>query len=220
MLEEMKNGMEDNSRQDNNGNQESKDVQKTKDAQEVNETQETEAGQPVIAASKIKDIKEKRLIIARYFIKVSNNGKKFGEKDIYCMWNNYFPNDFRVGKGQRLKLQKRRGYLALALPSCKGVLEGEVKTYANLWSRSKSWVFKYVRAHTLDECGKDLGKLRREQERALKSACKHIGYGAKMCQQPKSRLAEYHIFTEGVCRNGSFSSVMEEVERVKRGQGK
>ncbi len=217
MLEEMKNGMEDNSRQGNKGNQESKDVQKIKDAQELNETQETKAGQPATAAKEIRDIKEKKLVIARYFIKLGNNGKKFGERDIFRMWNNYFPDDFRVGSGKRLKLQKRKGYLTLALPNCKGVPEGMVKTYANLWRRSKSWVFIYAHAHTLEECDKDLGKLRREQERALKSACKYIGYGAKLCRQPKSRLAEYRIFTKGLCIGGSFSNVMEEVGENPKG---
>lgn len=189
-----------------------------KDTREVNETQEIEAGHPVIATRKIKDMKEKGLIIARYFIRRGDDGKKFGERDMFCMWSNYFPDDFRVGRGQRLKLQKRKGYLTLALPNCKSVPEGVIKAYANLWCRNKSWVFKYVHAHTLEECDKDIDKLRREQERALKSACKQIGYGAKLCQRPKSRLAEYHIFTKEVCMGGSFSSVMEYAKGDKREQ--
>ena len=187
-----------------------------RDAREVNETQEIEAGQPLNTTGKIKDIKEKRLVIARYFIRRGDNGKKFGERDMFCMWSNYFPDDFRAGKGQRLKLQKRKGHLTLALPNCKSVPEGVVKTYANLWCRNKSWVFKYAHAHTLDECDRDIDKLRREQEGALKSACKQVGYGAKLCQRPKSKLAEYHIFTKRLCMDGSFSDVMEYVGGGRR----
>lgn len=69
-----------------------------RDAREVNETQEIEAGQPLNTTGKIKDIKEKRLVIARYFIRRGDNGKKFGERDMFCMWSNYFPDDFRAGK--------------------------------------------------------------------------------------------------------------------------
>lgn len=190
-------------------------LEEVKTEMEAKNSQETKSGQTATAAKEIRDIKEKKLVIARYFIKLGNNGKKFGERDIFRMWNNYFPDDFRVGSGKRLKLQKRKGYLTLALPNCKGVPEGMVKTYANLWRRSKSWVFKYAHAHTLEECDKDLGKLRREQERALKSACKYIGYGAKLCRQPKHKLADYHIFTKGLYRDGSFSNAMDHVKGIQ-----
>lgn len=51
----------------------------------------------------IDDYKEKRLIIARYFILKKNTGESFTEKDVFCIWKNYFPKDYSISKHRTFK---------------------------------------------------------------------------------------------------------------------
>lgn len=61
----------------------------------------------------IESNKEKKLIIARYFIKEKEKGNKFDEQDIFNMWNNYFSSDFRISKTGKLKIVNHGTYYKL-----------------------------------------------------------------------------------------------------------
>lgn len=165
----------------------------------------------LIMTIEIKNANEKKLIIARYFICQKENNKTFKERDIYYMWNNYFPSDFRISKNRKFKLIEGKFWGHLELPNKKDVSEDIIKKYSNKWKRYYSWIINYVRNHDIKKCDLDLYNLRHGKLREMRSMCRHIKYGAKLCNEPKNRLSTYIVFKDDFHKNGSCDTVMDYV---------
>lgn len=177
----------------------------TKEIKEIHECME---------GAECRCIKEKKLVMARHFIRLGNKGIAFDGEDILRVWGRCFPDDF-MAWGQKMELQYRDGNLILAQPK---MSEDGAKSYTSKWDGYISWVVQYAGSHTLAECDRDIDKLRRKQERALKSACKYIRCmkcGAKLGRQPKNKLAVYHILAKGFHKSGNFSGMMGYVEKLR-----
>lgn len=143
--------------------------------------------------TEIRDMHEKQMVIARQIIKRKNRGEDYREDDVPHLWGNYFPGDIKM----------------------KDVKKDVLESCSGLWQECFSWINNYVKGHTLDECDKDLDRLRHQQERTLKNACKHTRYKAKMFRQDKNRLAGYCVLRKGGCKSGSFEGVMWYIKQVK-----
>lgn len=107
-------------------------------------------------------LKEKKLVIARHFIRLCDKGREFAGEDILRMWGRCFPDDF-MAWGQKMELQYRDGNLILAQPK---MSEDGARSYTSKWDKYISWVVQYAGTHTLAGCDRDIDKLRRKQERA------------------------------------------------------
>ena len=163
----------------------------------------------------IKNLKEKRLIIARYFINKKNSGKEFDEKDIFYMWNNYFPSDFRVSMHQKLKLQIKDGKSKLIFPYDTKISADIINGYSQIWNEICHRINGYVRDYTLEKCDADLTKLRHRHARKIKNHCENIKYGAKLTNEPKNKLSTYVFFQKNFSRSGNYEQVLAWVQDIK-----
>ena len=164
------------------------------------------------------DLIEKRLIIARYFINQKNNDKEFCEKDIYYMWNNYFPSDFRISKNRKLKLKEGKHYSQLVLlEHSANIDENLIKNYSNKWQKNYCWILKYVKNHSLKECDTEILNHRKEQYKELIRTFKPLKYYVKNTSAKPSdcRVATYNIFKGNTNRSGSFDSLMKYADGIK-----
>lgn len=171
-----------------------------------------------LRGKQLPDLFEKRFIIARYFINQKNNGKEFQEKDIYYMWNNYFPSDFRISNKRKLKLQGGKFYSKLVLlENAANIEQSLIDNYNNKWKKIYCWIREYVKSHTLEECDAELSKLRKEQRKELIRVYKPLKFYVRNTTAKASdpKVATYHIFHGNKSRSGGYASLMEYAETLR-----
>jgi hypothetical protein len=166
---------------------------------------------------KIKNLEEKRLIVARYFILQKNKQKEFTEHDVYYMWNNYFPSDFRTSKNHKFKLHIKDGKSHLTF-AYNDISKEQLAEYTQIWHNIYYWFGLYVENHTLEVCDKDIAKIRRKHENYLKCQAKSIWHGAKMVRATVHKPASYTYFKKGFSRCGDYEQVLEWIEEIKEEQ--
>lgn len=83
------------------------------------------------------------------------------------------------------------------------------------------WMRKFINSNGIKSCNEKLLRIRKNGERNLKNKGISVGYGAKLVEQPKDRLATYNIFTKGKKYSGNYSSLsrrMGQFPKKKRGR--
>lgn len=178
-----------------------------------------------IQGNSFSDYDEKKLIVARYFIKEKNAGRKFEGKDIFYMWNNYFPKDFRLGKKQKFKIKKVKGknHSKFVL-SCDKPEVGKkiIRNYQNKWENIYKWIEKYIQNHTLESCDNDIVGLRNKNYKKLIHIYKPLSFYVTYNKNKKvsdSTLTQYIIKSKDNNRNGSYSSLVDYAENYKQIKG-
>lgn len=175
-------------------------------------------GNQSLGNNMLPDLYEKRLIIARYFINQKNSNKEFGEKEIYYMWNNYFPSDFRISKNKKLKLQLGKVYSKLVLlEDSADVSEKLINNYSNKWEKIHSWIVRYIKSHNLNDCDNDMIMLRHNQYKLLIKAYKPLGYYVRDTKEKSSshRVSTYEVLQKQKSRSGSYAYLIKYLENYK-----
>lgn len=171
-----------------------------------------------LRGKELSDLYEKRLLIARYFIKLKDADKEFTEKDMYHMWNNYFPNDFKISPKRRFKLQERKFYSCLVLENTKSVSDEIIKNYNNKWKSIYKFLRNYIKEHSLSNCDKDIIGLRSKNRRQLIKIFKSLGYFVADTTEKLSdpRLAVYHLYSGKTKYNGCYGKLLEYADSVRK----
>lgn len=161
----------------------------------------------------IESNKEKKLLIARYFIKEKDKGNGFDEQDIFHMWNNYFPNDFRFSRNRKLKIVKYGTYYKLEPEAVwPEVKKEDINSFNNRFEKISKWILRYVRMSDLDKVDTDILRQRRHQLKVLKKYYKPMHYAVVLPDKVAcnmKRQAEYVLFNRGFQKSGYFSKLME-----------
>lgn len=160
---------------------------------------------------------EKKLIVARYFIKEKDKGNSFDELGIYNIWTNCFPKDFRLSKNQKFKL-KNDGNCNLILVGNKTNVPNKVITnYSSKWRKAHNWIIHYVEEHTLEDCNKDLERVRADNLHNLIKIYKPLNYYVKQGTMGVSHLhlVSYHIFQDSKQYSGTFDDVVEYSKTIR-----
>lgn len=171
-----------------------------------------------LRGKELSDLYEKRLLIARYFIKLKEADKEFSEKDMYHMWNNYFRHDFKISPKRRFKLQEGKFYSCLVLENSKNVSDEIIKSYNNKWKKIYKFLRNYVKEHSLSKCDKDIMGLRNENCRQLIKIFKPLGYFVADATEKLSdpRLAVYHLYSGKTKYNGCYSKLLEYADSIRK----
>lgn len=161
----------------------------------------------------IESNKEKKLLIARYFIKEKDKGNKFDERDIFYMWNNYFPSDFRISKTRKLKIVSHGTYYKLEPEKdWPDVKQEDVNSFNNRFEKISKWILLYVNMSDLDKVDTDILRQRRHQLKVLRKYYKPMHYAVELSDKVAcnmKRQAEYLLFNRGFIKSGYFSKLME-----------
>ena len=78
------------------------------------------------------------------------------------------------------------------------------------------WVRNYMVNMDVKGCNMKLEKLRRQGEKTLRTKAKNIGYGAKLDESPKNKLATYSIFTKGKKYSGNYQKLCRRIGTLKK----
>ncbi len=78
------------------------------------------------------------------------------------------------------------------------------------------WMRKFINGNNVKSCNEQLARLRRKGERNLKSKGEHVGYGAKLVEEPKDTLATYNIFTKGKKYSGNYMALCQRIGRMPK----
>ena len=77
------------------------------------------------------------------------------------------------------------------------------------------WMAKFIHSNNVKSCNAVLARVRNKQEKILRTKCKDIGYGAKLVDCPKNKLAKYIIFTRGKKCSGNYNSMCCMIGRIR-----
>lgn len=165
----------------------------------------------------IPDMYEKGFIIARYFIKLKRDNIEFSEKDVFDMWQNSFPSDFRISKHRQFKLQDSEEPSCLVLENTENIDEGIIKDYNNKWKEIYCWLTRYICTHSLEECNKKINKYRDKRHKRLLRIYKPLKYYVinTTATPTTPGVATFTIKNKDGCRNGSFDSLMKYAKKLK-----
>lgn len=164
------------------------------------------------------DLFEKKLIVARYFIKQKEKGKNINEMGIYNIWTNCFPKDFRLSKNRKFKLKNDGSYSLVLAKNNMNVPNKIISNYSNKWRKIYIWVTDYVANHNLDECDSDLLKLRTcNFHRLINTYNKSSNYFIKQGTRNLSsmQLATYHIFHNNKQYSGTYEDLMQKSNNIQ-----
>lgn len=167
-----------------------------------------------LIGERIPDVDEKRLILARYYIKQRDKGNQMKENEVYYMYNNLFRGDFQ--RANKYKLKWVNGTLEAATNNISQKL---VDNYNQKWKGIYSWIYKYVniKKHTLADCDKDIEGLRRKQRKELIKIFKQLEYyvGETKAKTSDRAIAGYHISKRSDQYYGSYSKLLEYAQEIK-----
>lgn len=77
------------------------------------------------------------------------------------------------------------------------------------------WMAKFIHSNNVKSCNAVLARVRNKQEKVLRAKCKYIGFGAKLVDYPKNKLAKYIIFTQGKKCSGNYNSMCCMIGRIR-----
>ncbi|MDO5403774.1 MAG: hypothetical protein Q4F11_10090 [Eubacteriales bacterium] len=168
----------------------------------------------------IKSNKEKKLIIARYFIKEKDKGNKFDEQDIFYMWNNYFPSDFRISKTRKLKIVCYGNYYKLEpKENWPDVKKEDINSFNNRFEKISKWIIRYVNMNNLDKVTTDILRQRIHQLKVLRKYYKPMNYSVVLPEKAACNtkyLAQYLLFDNGFQKSGYFTKLMDNVVPLQK----
>lgn len=169
---------------------------------------------------KIRNIEEKQLLVAGYFIRQRDKGITFQEKDFFEQWNKYFPNDFHLwGKkyrNQRFIYGEETEYGCLTLPDKRYIRKYVIDNYNRLWEPCCKAIKDYIERFTRDDWEREITILRKKHERQLKMIVAYLGGDVQINHWRIERLSTYHIWLDEGEFIGNFKLCINYLEKVKR----
>ncbi len=151
----------------------------------------------------IKHRKEKKLIVARKLAERKNDGKSFTPQDIYDIWNQLFPDDFKLPDGIRLIVEEyeKEGEVChrLVKPDDvkRSIPKGTIKKYSNQFIYICQWIMKQVyHRQNIRRIDKQIRELRREEYETLLKIFKkiHCYLGMKDIEPGSPELTTYYVY--------------------------
>lgn len=177
----------------------------------------------------MRDMVEKKLIVARYFIEEKNKGNIYEEKDVFCKLCNFFPSDYKIGKYKFvLEHNENEPYLTIENPNIPNSL---ILEYTRIWKYQYQNICYYIMNHTLEECDYAIVNTKYYNYRRLVQKYKPLGYYVRHSYVDTSipTLTQYTILKKHFkkyvrehpdiktikTRTGCYSNLLEYADELK-----
>lgn len=174
---------------------------------------------------KIDNLEEKELIVARYFIRNRKmKSEDFSDKDIFDIWMYKFPNDFKLRKKnfnqQKFVYVEDESGGHLILPNKKGIRKPVIERYNKVWNDCCISVKNLVDKYTIEDCDRNLTKLRKDHEFHLKLKSTLLSCYCRIVSFPTDKLSKYYIESDDEEVEYHYEQSVEYLEQLKQDRRK